>query len=47
MNKVFGLTKPERWNGCKQLMDFSGELFGEERSAAAKMSKITQDLFIR
>ena len=39
LNKVFGLTKPERWSGCKQLIDFLGDLFNNERSASTKIAK--------
>lgn len=39
LNRVFGLTQPERWSGCKQLIDFLDELFNEKRSALAKISK--------
>ncbi|KAF2010520.1 hypothetical protein BU24DRAFT_467143 [Aaosphaeria arxii CBS 175.79] len=38
-NKVFGLSDPERWTGCKVLVDFLDELFSEERSASTKLSK--------
>ena len=38
-NRVFGLTKPERWSGCKQLIDFLDDLFNEARSTSAKISK--------
>jgi hypothetical protein len=39
VNKVFGFADPERWSGCKQLIDFMDELFNEQRTALAKFSK--------
>ncbi|KAH8728500.1 hypothetical protein GQ44DRAFT_48578 [Phaeosphaeriaceae sp. PMI808] len=38
-NKVFGLTSAERWSGCKQLMDFSDDVFSEERSLRSKFTR--------
>ena len=39
LNKVFGLSKPERWSDCKQLVDFLDDLFSENRSAWSQLSK--------
>ncbi len=38
-NKVFGLSNPEQWSGCKQLVDFLDDLFNEDRTAAVKFSR--------
>jgi len=38
MDKVLSLTRLERRSGWKQLIDFLDEQFGDEQSAAAKMS---------
>ncbi|KAF2197900.1 hypothetical protein GQ43DRAFT_443825 [Delitschia confertaspora ATCC 74209] len=39
MNKVFGLSEPERWSGCKQLIDFLDDLFNDTRLALTKIAK--------
>jgi hypothetical protein len=39
LNKVFGLTQPEQWSGCKQLIDFLDELFSDQRSRSAQLTK--------
>jgi hypothetical protein len=39
MNRVFGLSEPGRWSGCKELIDFLDDLFKEDRSASAKIAK--------
>jgi len=39
LNKVFGLSKPKRWSGCKQLIDFLDNLFSEDRAATKKIAK--------
>ncbi|GME34766.1 hypothetical protein GQ43DRAFT_443825 [Neofusicoccum parvum] len=39
LNKVFGLTEPERWSGAKQLMDFLDDLFNREKCAETKITK--------
>ncbi|KAF2194731.1 hypothetical protein K469DRAFT_706215 [Zopfia rhizophila CBS 207.26] len=44
-NKVFGLSKPERWSGCKQLVDFLDDLFNDKRSAPSKLSKPHRFIF--
>lgn len=39
LNRVFNLSSPERWSGCKQLIDFLDELFHANKLAAAKMER--------
>ncbi|KAF2257506.1 hypothetical protein CC78DRAFT_588461 [Lojkania enalia] len=39
MNKVFGLSLPERWSGCKQLIDCLDDIFSENRPIDVKMLK--------
>ncbi|PVH95989.1 hypothetical protein DM02DRAFT_617547 [Periconia macrospinosa] len=38
-NKVFSLEKPEKWSGCKILIDFLDDLFNLERLPTVKTSK--------
>lgn len=38
-NRVFGLDDPERWSGCKQLVDFVDDLFSLRRRPAAKLER--------
>lgn len=45
--KVFGLDRPERWNGAKQLMDFLDDLFSESKSAKVKVEKPVSALYAR
>lgn len=39
VNRVFGLTNPERWSGAKALMDFLDDLFNEGKRADSKVEK--------
>jgi hypothetical protein len=39
VNKVFGLTVPDPWIGCRQLIDFLDDVFYDKRSLHAKIKK--------
>ena len=39
-NKVFGLSDPERWSGCKKLVDFLDDLFTFRRRPTTKLEKV-------
>ncbi|CAI6338159.1 unnamed protein product [Periconia digitata] len=38
-NQVFSLQNPEKWSGCKILIDFLDDIFGLERSCISKTSR--------
>lgn len=38
-NKVFGLSKPEKWSEHKQLVDFVDDIFSAQRKPDAKFMK--------
>jgi len=45
-NKVFGLNDPERWSGCKQLIDFVDDLFSLRRRPAVKLERPVSGIIV-
>lgn len=39
LNKVFGLTNPDKWSEHKQLVDFIDDVFSDQRHLLAKFKK--------